>query len=78
MTPKQEAKELIEQFKPYVYCFLGSGMLTNTEDEDVITLNARRCALICAEKLIEQTGKKHYYEVKKEIENYENQVIKED
>lgn len=41
--------KLKEKFAPYVYCFLGSGMLTNTRDEDVVEHMALRCTDVCDE-----------------------------
>lgn len=35
--------KLKEKFLPFVYCFLGSGMLTNTYDEGVAERNAELC-----------------------------------
>jgi len=78
MTPnaKQKSIELVEKYKPYVYCYMGSGMLTNTEDESVILMNAKSCALMCVEEIIKDhndvgtpDGNKRYWlNVKSEIE----------
>lgn len=46
MTKKEQAAELVKSFEPYVYPFLGSGMLTNTEDSSIILKNAKICASI--------------------------------
>ena len=54
MTEKEKAIELVEKCKPLVYCFLGSGMLTNTEDSEVALSNAKKCALICVQELIDR------------------------
>jgi hypothetical protein len=53
MTPKEKSEELIERFRPQCYCFLGSGMLTNTYDERVSTMNAKQCALIAVDQVLE-------------------------
>lgn len=42
MTAKEKAEELVDKYKPFVYCFLGSGMLSNTLDEDVQNYSAKR------------------------------------
>lgn len=43
-TINQEAIDIAkEKFKTLVYPYLGSGMLTNTEDENVINLNVNNC-----------------------------------
>lgn len=44
MEPKEKAKELIETFLPKVYCFMGSGMLTNDYDFKVALSNAKACS----------------------------------
>ena len=41
--------KLREKFAPYVYCFMGSGMLTNTHDEEVIEHFAKKCEKVCDE-----------------------------
>jgi len=38
--------KLKEKFLDYVYCFMGSGMLTNTYDEIVANWNAEKCEKI--------------------------------
>ena len=52
MTPKEKANEIIENFKPYMYCYMGSGMLSNTYDPEIQLNNAKRCALIMVDGLI--------------------------
>ena len=47
MSPKEKAKELVEKFIPNVYCYLGSGMLTNEYSEEVALVNAKKQALTC-------------------------------
>ena len=49
-----QAKELIDKFIPNVYCYLGSGMLTNHYDDDVAVLNAKKQATICVEEIIKE------------------------
>lgn len=44
---------LKEKFINYVYCFMGSGMLTNTYDEDIANWNAEFCEKIADEFAIE-------------------------
>ena len=82
MSPKEKAKELIEKFIPNVYCYLGSGMLTNVYSEEVALVNAKKQALTCVNEIIISGGVfKHesnidftlyWQEVKQEIERYEN------
>jgi hypothetical protein len=47
-----KADELIEQFKPYVYCFMGSDMLINRESDSVVLKNACICAMVCVDEII--------------------------
>lgn len=54
MTPRQGAEKIIEMFKPYVYCYMGSGMLSNTYDEDVVRMNAIQCAIKHIEGILEE------------------------
>ena len=49
MTIKQQADAIVERYRPYVYCYLGSGMLTNDHNEEVQT----RCATLCAIQEVE-------------------------
>ena len=44
-SPKEYAEELIKFFLPKMYCYFGSGMLTNHYDEKVALYNAKQCAL---------------------------------
>ena len=41
--------KLKEKFLDLVYPFLGSGMLTNTIDEDIIEINSTKCEKIADE-----------------------------
>lgn len=52
MEPLEKAKQLIEKFKPSMYCYMGSGMLTNSYDEGVATSNAINCALMLIDEVI--------------------------
>ena len=44
---------LREKFLPKMYCFFGSGMLTNSYDEKVAESNAKECEKIADEFAIE-------------------------
>jgi hypothetical protein len=59
-NPLAIAIELVNKFKPFVYPFIGSSMLTNTEDESVIMSNAKLCANISIDEKIETCNK--FYE----------------
>lgn len=50
---KEKAQEIVDQYKPFVYCFLGSGMLVNQENEGVILKNAQECAKIDVKNTID-------------------------
>ncbi len=73
MTPKEEALELINKFLSKVYCYIGSGMLSNDYDESVANENAKECALIAVNKILEifpntvSTFEIHYKKVKEEL-----------
>ena len=41
MTTKEKAEELVNMFKEYVYGYVGSSMLTNTEYPEQILKNAK-------------------------------------
>ena len=77
----EKAKELVEFFLPLVYCYSGSGMLTNTEDESVMLENAKKCALKVVDEILstdcrdmgEEEFEEHIREheqLKLEIEKY--------
>jgi hypothetical protein len=70
MNAKEKAKQLIEKFKPYVYCYLGSGMLTNTYDEDVANSFAKKCAKISIDEIIDVSfGDKYVIEYWNNVKN---------
>lgn len=77
MTPKEKCDQLIEKFRPYVYCYIGSGMLSDTYDLEVANSYAKECALISVKETIESfelygndlMGEINYWEeVKGELE----------
>jgi hypothetical protein len=55
-TPKEKAKELVEKFKPYMYCYMGSGMLSN-DYENVVLDFAKKSSLIAVDEIIETAPK---------------------
>lgn len=55
MTAKEKAKELIEKYSPMMYCYMGSGMLSNDYDEKVVRENAIQCAKIAVDEIIANT-----------------------
>jgi hypothetical protein len=70
-TPKEKAEQLISNFSPYVYCYMGSGMLTNTCDDEAIKMNAKQCALIVVDEILEE-----FYHLACDDETYGNTKIK--
>jgi hypothetical protein len=55
--------ELKEKFLDFVYCFMGSGMLTNTYDERIAEWNAKKCEIIAddfAIDFLEWCGKNEF------------------
>ncbi len=41
--------KLRDKFAPIVYCYVGSGMLTNSYDETAVDYNTEKCEKICDE-----------------------------
>lgn len=66
-TNKDKSLELIEFFKPLVYCYIGSGMLSDDYDEKIVLENAKKCAIKCVSEILlewsNETGRlgKHKY-----------------
>lgn len=54
MTPELKAKELVGKYKPYMYCYAGSGMLENSYDESVANDYAKKSTLIAVDEIIEE------------------------
>ena len=52
-TIKEQADSIVEKFKPHVNPYIGSGMLSNTHDDDAISWQATHCAIIYCEGIIE-------------------------
>lgn len=55
MDSKNKAKELVQSFLPNVYCYVGSGMLTNDYDKNIALDYAKNCANITVIELINET-----------------------
>lgn len=51
MIPEDKAVELVGKYKGLVYPYMGSGMLTNEQDDNVILSNAKICALIAVDEI---------------------------
>lgn len=73
MTPKEKAQKLVDNYKPIMYCFVGSGMLTNSFNENEQLKNAKFGALMLVNEVLDVVGHKYqevdYWErVKTEIE----------
>ena len=56
IQPKEKAVELVNKFKPMVFCYRGSGMLTNEYDEGVATQHAKDCAIVAVDELFQAFG----------------------
>ncbi len=61
MTYQEKAQELIEKYKDYVHGYVGSSMLTNTEYPDQIERQAKQCAIIAVDEIIEATKKRQLH-----------------
>lgn len=79
MDHVKKAKELVDKFMPYMYCYMGSGMLSNDYDINVALSYAKKCAIIAINEIIEaidwhsfetQNSEINYWEsVKEEVES---------
>lgn len=47
-----KAKELVDFYLPKVYCYVGSGFMTGTEDEDYKLKLAKECAIFCLDQVL--------------------------
>lgn len=52
MNVTDKVNDLIAKFEPRVYPYLGSGMLTNEPDENVIMINAIAQSVICVDEIL--------------------------
>tara|TARA_R110001606_G_scaffold219171_5_gene367048 strand:- start:724 stop:924 length:201 start_codon:yes stop_codon:yes gene_type:complete len=64
MTPQKKAKELLSKFRSHAQYW------DCNNDAPVEKDQAAQCALICVQELIEITGSKYWYDVKKHISKY--------
>lgn len=51
MTPKEKAIELVKKMLPQMYCYMGSGMLSNEYDIDVAVNMAKQCVQITIDEI---------------------------
>jgi hypothetical protein len=65
MTPKEKAKELVNKFRDFAD---GIDSETDRFSPNIEKKNAKQCALITVDLLIEQIRSKYWYDVKHEIE----------
>jgi len=63
---------LIEKFLPKMYCYMGSGMLTDSYDEKVAEDNAKECEQIADEFAIEFADWIRVCKLKGRPYNFEN------
>ena len=52
MNTQDKASELVLKFIPYMYCYMGSGMLSNDYDKNVVFDFAKKCAVISVEETL--------------------------
>lgn len=62
MTPEQKAKEMIDEFLPI------RNVLYRIAREEVLLNVAKQNAIIAVNYLIKETGKKYWYDVKRELQ----------
>jgi len=73
------AKSIIDQFKPHVNPYMGSDMLVNYHNDVAILWQAKNCAIIHVDGILEVTKSfadrqyDFWRDIKKDIENYEEQ-----
>ena len=65
MTPKEQAIELVNKFRDFAD---GIDSETDRFSPNIEKKNAKQCALITVDLLIEQIRSKYWYDVKHEIE----------
>ena len=66
MNNKEKAAFLVDEFSQYAYCFLGSGMLTNTFSPEVSLMNSKLCAVKCVIEKIESLDSfAQYWDIKR-------------
>lgn len=56
MDTREKAIELVNKFKNHVNPYIGSGMLSNTYDNEAIVWQAKICATILADEVLELTS----------------------
>ena len=55
MEVQDKINELVEKFSQHVNPYIGSGMLSNSHDDNAILWQARKCALIAANEILDNT-----------------------
>lgn len=53
MNTKEKAIELVKKFKDHVNPYIGSGMLSNTYDDNAILWQSKKCAIISIDSIID-------------------------
>lgn len=65
MTTEEKANYYVDKFMPHVYCYLGSGMLTNDYSERVAKKEATECAIKLVDELIKEVDDMRTYIINK-------------
>ena len=55
MEVQEKINELVEKFSQHVNPYIGSGMLSNTYDDNAIIWQAKGCALITVNEILANT-----------------------
>lgn len=72
MRKKEKAIELISKFRDKVNPYVGSGMLSNTHDDDAIMYQSKKCAhIVCDEAIKLANLMDGGFSFEKEIEFWE-------
>ena len=73
MKAKEKATELISKFKDKVNPYIGSGMLSNTHDNNAIMWQSKKCAnIVCDEAIKLANLMDGGFSFEKEIEFWQN------
>jgi len=54
MEVTEKAQELVDKFNPFVYCYMGSGFMTNTYNARAALLMQKECAKISVDEIIKE------------------------
>lgn len=75
MKAEDKARELVEKFKPFMYCYIGSGMLSNDYNEKIVLHNAKDCASIAVDEILSNVSlSDKAYDLWQEVKSHINKL----